>query len=330
MTESRPATGRLPRALLGMAVALGAAQSALVQAAWPERPVRFIVPYAAGGPVEGTIRIFSNTLPKFLGQPIIIEAKAGGNTVIGADFVAKSAPDGYTMLVMSPAHAANPALLGKLPYDSINDFAPVTIMASTTFLMLASPKLPANNIKELVALAKAKAEQLNFGIGGVGTPGHLTAAYFNSLAGTRVTYVPFKGAAPAYVALAAGQIDLLCSSTNGALPFLKAGRMKALGATGLKRESILPDLPTVAEQGFPGFESTQWVGIMAPARTPKAAIDQVHMAFVESLKTAEVHELLYSQGLDAGLQSPEEFGRYYRNEVAKWTKVIVEAGIKPE
>ena len=228
----------------------------VASAAYPDKPVRFVVPYASGGPVEGTIRIFSNSVGKILGQPLLIEAKAGGNTIIGTEYVAKAAPDGYTMLIMSPAHAANPALLGKLPYDSINDFAPVTVLTTTTFIMMTSPNLPANSIRELIALAKSRPGQLNFGIGGVGTPGHLTAAYFNSIAGIKVTYVPFKGAAPAYVALAGGQIDLLCSSTNGVLTLVKSGRVKGLAVTGLKRESVLPDIPTVAELGFPGFEST--------------------------------------------------------------------------
>ncbi len=327
------ANSRCPRGAKAFGVCFGFAcglYAVSALGAYPEKPVRFVVPYAAGGPVEGTIRIFSNSVGKLLGQPLIIEAKAGGNTIIGSEFVAKSPPDGYTMLIMSPAHAANPALLGKLPYDSVNDFSPVTTLTTTSFIIVTSPNLPVNSIKELVALAKSKPGELNFGIGGAGTPGHLTAAYFNSLAGINVTFVPFKGAAPAYVALAAGQIDLLCSSTNGTLPLIKAGRVKALAVTSLKRETVIPDLPTVAETGFAGFESTQWVGVMAPAKTPRPFIDRLYGAFAESLKTAEVQKLMAAQGLSAGGMTPEEFGRYYRSEVAKWTKVIVDAGIKPE
>lgn len=326
-----PASSQGSRKTIGLGLLLALGMCSLPGLAdYPEKPVRFIVPYSAGGPVEGTIRIFSKSVGELLGQPLIIEAKPGANTVIGTDYVAKSPPDGYTMLIMSPAHAASPALLGKLPYDSINDFAPVTLLTSTTFMLMTSPNLPVNSIKELLVLAKRKPAELNFGIGGAGTPGHLTAAYFNNLAGIKVTYIPFKGAAPAYVALAGGHIDLLFSSTNGALPLVRSGRVKALAVSGLKRAAVASDVPTVAEAGFPGFESTQWVGVMARAKTPKAFIDRLYTAFAEALRTSEVQKLMAAQGLDPGGLSPDEFGRYYRSEVAKWTKVIADTGIKAE
>lgn len=296
-------------------------------AAYPEKSIHFVVPFSPGGPVESVMRLVGNSMGKAMGRPVINDYKPGGNSIIGTDYVAKSAPDGYTMLVMTPSLAANPALVEKLPY-SIEDFAPVTLLASTPFMLTANPSLPAADIKELIALAKARPGQLNFAVGGV--PSHLTAELFNSLAGIKVTYVPYKGAGPAFVDLVAGQVNLLFSSSVGSLPFLRGGRLKALAVTGLKRTSVAPDVPTVAESGFPGFESSSWFGIMAPAKTPKAIIDRLQQEIAAALKTPEVAAVLATQGAEPGGASPEEFGRYFRSEVAKLGKVIRDAGIKAE
>jgi tripartite-type tricarboxylate transporter receptor subunit TctC len=315
-----------------MAAALALMLSCLpaARAAYPDKPIHFVVPFTLGGPVESVMRLVGNAIGKTMGQPAIIDVRPGGNSSIGTDYVAKAAPDGYTMLAMSTTHAANPALFANLPYDSIEDFAPVTLLVSTPFMLTAHPSLPASNVKELIALAKSRPGQLNFAIGGIGTSGHLTAELFNGLAGIKVTYVPYKGAGQAFVDLVAGQVQLLFSSSVGSLPYVKNGRLKAFAVTGLKRTAVAPDVPTIAESGFPGFESSSWFGVMAPAKTPRPIIERLQREIAAALKTAEVAAILASQGAEPGGTTPEEFGRYYRSEAAKWGKVIRDAGIKAE
>ncbi|MFH1602590.1 MAG: tripartite tricarboxylate transporter substrate binding protein [Pseudomonadota bacterium] len=315
----------LVRLSVAFVLAAGVQASA---ATYPEKPIHFVVPYSPGGPADSLMRLVGNAIAKTLGQPAIIDIRAGGNSIIGTDYVAKAAPDGYTILAMTTTHAANPALLGKLPYDSMEDFAPITLLASTPFMLTANPSLPVANIKELIALAKSRPGELNFAIGGVGTSGHLTAELFNGLAGVKVTYVPYKGAGPAFVDLVAGHVQLLFSSSVGSLPFVKSGRLKALAVTGLKRTPVAPDVPTVAESGFPGFASSSWFGVMAPAKTPGPIIDRLQQAIAAALKTEEVARVLAGQGAEPGGMAPEEFGKYYRSEAAKWGKVIRDAGIK--
>lgn len=327
--DCRPATGvaRPWRPLVKMLlVGMAVAGTPLSQAAFPEKSVYFVVPFSPGGPVDATMRLVGNAMTKSMGKSVVVDYKAGANSIIGTEFVARSAPDGYTNLVMTPSLAMNPALIDKLPYDSLNDFAPITLLASTPFMLTAHPSLPANSIKELIAFAKTRPGYLNFAVGGV--PSHLTAELFRSSADIKVTFVPYKGAGPAFSDLAAGQVHLLFSSSVGSLPFLKAGKLKALAVTGLQRTSVAPDVPSVAESGFPGFESSSWFGVMTPAKTPRPVVDRLYQEVAAALKTPEVLGILATQGADAGGMKPEEFGSYFRNEYEKWGKVIRSSGVK--
>ena len=295
-------------------------------AAYPERPIHFVVPFAPGGPVDATMRLVGNSMSKTVGKSVVVEYKAGANSVIGTDHVAKSAPDGYTILVMTPSLAINAAIMDKLPYDSLNDFAPITLLAATPFMLTAHPALPANSLKELIAFGRSNPGYLNFAVGGA--PSHLTAELFRSSAEMKVTFVPYKGAGPAFADLVAGQVHLLFSSSVGSLPFVKSGRLKALAVTGPQRTFVAPDVPTVAESGFPGFEASSWFGVMAPARTARPVIDKLQQEIAAALKTPEVVGTLANQGADAGGMAPEEFGAYFRREYEKWGKVIRASGIK--
>ena len=295
-------------------------------AAYPEKAIYFIVPFAPGGPVDATMRLVGNAMSKSVGKSVVVDYKAGANSIIGTEHVAKSAPDGYTILVMTPSLAINAALMDKLPYDSLNDFAPITMLATTPFMLTAHPALPANTIKELIAFGKSKPGYLNFAVGGA--PSQMTAELFRSLADMKVTFVPYKGAGPAFADLVAGQVHLLFSSSVGSLPFIKSGRLKALSVTGLQRTFVAPDVPTVAESGFPGFEASSWFGLMAPAKTAKPIVDKLQQEVAAALKTPEVMSILATQGADAGGMKPEEFGAYFRGEFEKWGKVIRTSGIK--
>ena len=295
-------------------------------AAYPEKAIYFVVPFSPGGPVDATMRLVGNAMSKSMGKSVVVEYKAGANSIIGTEYVAKSAPDGYTMLVMTPSLAMNPALIDKLPYDSLNDFAAITLLASTPFMLTANPALPVNSIKELIAFAKSKPNYLNFAVGGV--PSHLTAELFRSSADIKVTFVPYKGAGPAFSDLVAGQVHLLFSSSVGSLPFLKSGRLKALAVTGLQRTSVAPEVPSVAESGFPGFESSSWFGIMGPGKTPRAVIDRLQQEIAIALKTPDVMSTLATQGADPGGMKPDEFMAYFKAEYEKWGKVIRAAGIR--
>jgi tripartite-type tricarboxylate transporter receptor subunit TctC len=299
-------------------------------AAYPDRPIRFVVPYGAGGPGDTVARVVGTGLSKRLGQPVVLDIRPGASTIVGTEIVARAPGDGYSILTISTTHAVNPALYKKLPYDPVRDFAPVTLMASTPFMLCVNPKLNASSVRELVTLAKAKPGAIAYGSGGTGSSLHLTAELFNTRAGIHMLHVPYKGAGPAFIDLISGQVQVLFSSTVSSLPNMKSGRVRVLAVTSLKRSAAAPDVPTLAESGFPGFESSSWFGVLAPAKTPSAVVLRLQHEIAESLKTPEVGDVLAGLGADPGGMSPEEFGKYFRSEIAKWGKVVRDAKIVAE
>jgi tripartite-type tricarboxylate transporter receptor subunit TctC len=299
-------------------------------AAYPERPIRFVVPYGAGGPGDTVARVVGTGLSKKLGQPVVIDIRPGASTIVGTEIVARAPGDGYSILTISTTHAVNPALYKKLPYDPVRDFAPVTLMAATPFMLCVNPKLSANSVRDLVSLAKAKPGAVAYGSGGTGSSLHLTAELFSGRAGIQMLHVPYKGAGPAFIDLISGQVQVVFSSTVSSLPHMKSGRVRVLAVTSLKRSPAAPDVPTLAESGFPGFESSSWFGVLAPAKTPRAIVLKLQQEIAETLRTAEVHEVLAGLGADAGGMSPEDFGKYFAAEIAKWGKVVRDAKIVAE
>lgn len=304
--------------------------ASVANAAYPERPIRFVVPYSPGGPGDTVTRVVGAGLSKRLGQPVVIDIRPGASTIVGTEIVARAPADGYSILTISTTHAVNPALYKKLPYDPVRDFAPVTLMVSTPFMLCVNPKLPANSVGDLVALAKAKPGGVAYGSGGTGSSLHLTTELFNSRAGIRMLHVPYKGAGPAFVDLASGQVQVVFSSTVSSLPHVKAGRARVLAVTSLKRSAAAPDVPTLAESGFPGFESSSWFGVLAPAKTPSGIVRTLQQEIAQSLKTPEVGEILAALGGEAGGMSPDEFGKYFRAEMTKWGKVVRDAKVVAE
>ena len=301
--------------------------TSVVDAAYPEKPIRFVVPYGAGGPGDAVARLVGTGLAKRLGQSVVIDGRPGASTIVGTEIVAKAPPDGYSILTISTTHAVNPAIYKKLPYDPVRDFAPVTLMVATPFVLCVNPKVPANSVRELIALAKTKPQGLAYGSGGTGSSLHLTAELFSSQAGIRMLHVPYKGAGPAFIDLIGGQVQIVFSSTVSSLPHVKSGQVRALAVTSLKRASAAPDVPTLAESGFPGFESSSWFGVLAPAKTPAEIVLKLQQEIAQVLKTPEVREVLTNLGAEPSGMSPDEFGKYFRAEIAKWGKVVRDANI---
>ena len=295
--------------------------------AYPQKPVRFIVPYGVGGPGDAIGRLLGKQLTERLGQPVVIDNRSGATTIIGTELTAKAPPDGHTLLLISTTHAVNPSLFQNLPYDPLRDFAPVTMVVSTPFMLAVHPSVAANSVAELVALARGNPRLLNYGSSGTGSSIHLTSELLKAAAKIEMTHVPYKGSGPAAIDLMAGQIQVLFSSTVSTLPHVKSGKVRGLAITSLKRAQALPDVPTIAES-YPGFESSSWFGLLLPAKTPKPIIERLLADTRAALKTREVGQAFISQGGEPGGQSPAEFGAYFQSEIKKWAGVIKSAGIK--
>jgi len=316
-------------ALLWSPVA-GAAAAEFSPGGYPVRPIRVVVPSSPGGATDLFGRLAMLPLAERLGQPVVIDNRPGAGSMIGTDLVAKATPDGYTLLVISSSFAINPSMYRKIPFDSIRDFAPVGLLSSYPHLVVVNPALRANSIKELIALAKAKPGTVNFASAGIGTPTQLGAELFKSMAGVDIVHVPYKGGGPALIGLSGGEAQLYIGPIVTLLPYVKAGRLKALAVTSAKRSSVLLDLPTVAEAGLPGFKQDAWNGLVAPARTPRAIINKLHGEVGLVLNMPSIRKRLSAQGVEPGGISSEEFGAMLKDEIAKWAKVIHDAGIRPE
>ncbi|HUQ25000.1 MAG TPA: tripartite tricarboxylate transporter substrate binding protein [Burkholderiales bacterium] len=309
---------------LALASCVAAAQG------FPERPVRLIVPLPPGGSPDTIARVISQGLQGVWSQPVVVENRTGGSQNIGADAVAKSAPDGYTWL-LSPDNvfSVNP-YIGKPPFDPMADFTPVTLLARIQFLLVVNPEVPAKNVKELVAYAKAKPGELNFGSSGNGSPQHLGAAMLQNLTGTNMNHVPYKGAAPAIADLLPGRIQVWIGAANSLLPHIKDSKLRLLASTAPQRFTNLGDVPTVAEAGVPGYSLDPWLGLFMPAKVPADVLAKVNADVAKIVNAPEVKARLASQGIIISTNSPAEFAQFVREDNARWGKVIREAGIKGE
>ncbi len=319
----------MPHAIIyGMAALLLTAVSALHAQTYPAKPVRIVVGFAAGGPTDVTARQLSQKLTEKLGQPVIVEPRTGAGGNIAAEFVAKSPPDGYTLLLPAFAHAVNPSLYANLPFDTEKDFVPIALLTTSANLLAVHPSLPVRNVRELIVLAKAKPGELTYGSAGVASASHLAGELLNSMAGIKLAHIPYKGAAPASIDLVGGHISAAFPSISLALPHAKAGRLRLLGVAGLKRAESLPDLPTIAEAGVPGFEVLSWYGLLAPAGTPADIIVRLNQEVTRGLNEADSLERIRAVGAEPIKSTPAEFNTFLKNEIAKWAKVIRTANVR--
>lgn len=320
---------RLVRAISALVIVLASASSALAQN-WPNRPIRMVVPYTPGGYTDLMARLVGQKISDALGQPVIFENKPGANAIIGTDVVAKAAPDGYTFGTVIAAHAVNATLNPKLPYDTQKDLTYVSLMSSAPLIMIAHPSLPASNIKELIALAKAKPGDLNFASSGVGAAAHLTMEMFKSRTGIDMQHIPYKGTAGALQDIVGGRINVMFDIVGPLMPQVRSGNAKAIAVTAKERIPAAPDVPTMAEQGVPDFVSGTWAGIIAPAGLPKEILDRVSAEAKKALADPAMKEKLAEQGIVAVGSTPEEFRVFVDEEILRWRKVITDANIKME
>ena len=304
--------------------------SCAAQGSYPSKPVRFIVPFAPGGGTDIVARVVAQRLNQAWGRAIIVDNRPGAGSTLGTDIAAKAPADGYTMLLSSISLAFNASLYKSLPFDPTRDLAPVTLVAIQPNMLVTNPRLPAQSVKELLALAKQKPGSIKFASGGNGSGPHLATELLKMSAGIELTHVPYKGTGPALTDLLAGQVDMMIAVTASALPHVRAGKLRALAVTGEARSAVAPDIPTLAEGGVPGYEFKTWYGIQVPARTPSAMIDVLNQKVTEVLARSDVLEQLSAVGLDARASSPRDFGVLIDSEIRKWAKVVKASGAKIE
>ena len=304
--------------------------AAVAQQSYPAKSIRFIVPFPPGGSTDPLARIIGQRLAEAWGQQVIVDNRPGGNTIIGTEAVARSAPDGYTILYAGSTHIINSLLFRNLPYDSIKDFAPVTSLTRSQYVLVLHPSVPANNLQEFIALAKSKPGQLDYGTSGTGNPNHLAMELFSQMTGIKLQHVPYKGAAPAVVDLLSGRVQVFCSVPISFIPYIQSGKLKAIGITGDARSPALPQVPTFAEAGLPAFAPQGWGGVAAPAGTPKAVIDKLAAEIARILSLPDTREKLIAQGHDPFITTPEQFVALWHADLAKYAKIISTAKIKIE
>ena len=298
---------------------------------YPSKPLRVVITFPAGGPTDVIVRLVTQRLTDAWGHPVIIDNRGGAGGIVGTEVVARAAPDGYTFLVgTAGGMTINPALHANLSYDSFRDFAPVGMLVMNPQILIAHPSVAAKTVRELVQIAKDRPGQLNFGSAGSGTATHLGLELLKLSTGMQAVHVPYKGGAPALTDLIGGQIQLLWLSIPSVLPHVKAGRIRALAVSTLKRSASAPDVPTVAESGYPGFEYANWNALFAPAKTPQAHVRKINALVVQALNEPDIAQKLTAQGADPAPGTPEELGRYMRIDYERWQKVISSAGIKPQ
>ena len=311
------------------AVVLCCVPAVALAQAYPSKPVRLIVGFAPGGPNDIVARGLAQKLSEQTSQQFIVENRAGANTAVATEYVARALPDGYIVMFVSPGHATNPSLM-KLNFDSMRDFAFVTQVADAQNLVVVHPSLPVRSIKELIAFAKARPGEINYGSSGAGSTGHLSTELFQLMTGTKMVHIPYKGAGPALIELLAGQHVLYFGNIAGIIGYVRSNRMRALAVTGEKRSPSVPDVPTVIEAGVPGFVVTAFYGIALPAKAPRGIVDKLNSEVVRALKTADFNARLRDHGTDPVGSTPEQYTVFMQNEIAKWAKVIKAAGIKGE
>jgi tripartite-type tricarboxylate transporter receptor subunit TctC len=297
--------------------------------AYPTKPIRVLVGFPPGGGTDMLARSMGIELSKALGQPVVIDNKGGANGVIATAELAKAAPDGHTLMMTISSHVTNVLLYPKLSYE-LKDFQPISLVATSPFVLLAHPSFPPNTVQELVALAKKEGRKVNFGSPGAGSTQHLSVELMDVMAGIEMTHIPYKGGAPALNDLLAGQVPLMFLTTVQSLPYLKDKRVKALAVSTAKRTPVLPDVPTIAESGVPGYESDVWFGFIAPAGTPQPIVDRLHAEIVRIVKTPEMQKNFAQQGAEAVGNTPDQFAKLIRDEHTKWAALIKRTGIKAE
>ena len=323
-------TSNLGLLTLALAALLGAGAGAAAAQSYPAKPIRLVVPFPAGGGIDAVARLLAPKLSESLGQPVVVDNRVGASGTVGTESVARAAPDGHTLLATFASHAQNASLYSKLGYDTVKDFAPITLIATVPNILVVTPALPVKTIKELIALAKKHPGEILYASIGNGTPSHLSAELFNSMAGVKMTHVPYKGAAPSIIALISGETQLTFTTVLVAMPHVKSGRLRALGVASLQRAAVLPDVPAIDEAGVRGYESNAWYGLLAPAKTPQPVLDQLHRETIKVLQLADVRDNLKSQGAEPVGDTPREFGALINAEIEKWRKVVQATGTKAD
>ncbi len=321
---------------LGLALALAVAAPAgwqapaAAQQAYPVKPVRIISIFPPGGGNDLLSRTVAQKLSENLKQQVIVENRPGANGIIGTEAAARAAPDGYTIVLIPSGHAVNATLYKKLPYDSIKDFTPITLIGSSPLVLAVHPSMPVKNVKDLIALAKARPGQLTYASSGVGASGHLAGAMFETMTGTKMVHIPYRGMALAVSDIIGGQVYMTFGTSLSVVPHVRTGRLRALAMTGAQRSPAYPELPTMAESGVPGYEASLWYGFAGPARMPPEIVQRLNSEIVAVLALPEIRERLTGQGVDVRTTTPEEFARLLVSDLAPWAKVVERAGVKAE
>ena len=315
------------RALL-VVVACAAATAFAQQ--YPNRAVRWVVPVAPGGSPDVLARALAPRLSELLGQPVVVDNRAGGNAMIGAELVARAPADGYTLLLATGQHTVTPGLVKKMPYDIIGDFAPIALIMQASQLLTVHPAVPAKSVRELIAVAHSKPGRLNYGSGGLGSAAYMSGELFKSMAKVEMAHISYKGAGPALIDLLGGHLDLMFPAILSSAPYHKAGRLRGLGVTSARRHPSLPEIPTIAEAALPGYQAGSWYGILAPAGTPRDIVIRLNAAVVKLVNASDIREALIAQGGDPETGTPEELARLMKEEIARSAQIVRAAGVKPE
>ena len=315
------------RGLIGLGLLMSALAPLYAQTTYPARPVKIIVPFATGGPADNYARFIAQRLSDALGQSFVIDNKPGAGSIIGTDLAAKAAPDGYTLLMMSNTHTVNETLISNKPFQLMRDFVAVAPVNYSDLVLVANPSVPANNLKDLLKLAKERPGKLNYASSGTGTPYHTAGELFKSMSGVYLVHIPYRGSSGARTDLIGGQVDLMFDAVTTMTEQVRAGKVKAIATTGRFRSDVMPDVPTVNESGVPGYEASIWLGLMAPKGTPKAIVDRLNEAISKIVGQAEVKQLWSRQGAVPMVMTPEAFDKYTRDDIAQWARVIKRAGI---
>ena len=317
----------------GILTAVLAAAFAVTAAAaddYPSRPVKIVVPFAAGGPADVYARYLADRLQKSMGQPFVIENRPGGGSIVGTEVVAKSAPDGYSLLLMSNTHTVNESLMPQKPFVLMRDFVPVSPINESDLVLVVNPTVPAKTLKDLIALAKAQPGKLNYASSGPGTPYHMAGELFKAMAGVDIVHVPYKGSSGARTGVLGGQVEMMFDAVTVMNEHVKAGQVRALATSGKARSKVMPDVPTVSEAGVPGYEAVIWLGIMAPKGTPAAIVNRLNAEIRKIVARPDVRDEWAKQGAVGMLMTPEEFSRYAADDIVKWERIVKLSGAKPD
>jgi len=322
--------GNAARLAIAAGIACLAASGAAQAQAYPTKPVRMIVPFAPGGGTDVIARHLAAGLTESLKRQVIVDNRAGANGIIGSEIVARAPADGYTLLFVSSPHSVNPSMYAKLPYDTLRDFSPVSLVATSPYVLVIHPSLPVRDVKAFVALAKKRPGEILYASGGSGSSAHLTAELFNQMAGVKLREVPFKGAGPALIAVLSGEVAAVFGNALTVKPHIQSGRLRALGIASGKRSDSAPDLPTIAESGVPGFRSDAILGVLAPARTPRPVIDTLNAEIHKVMRQGTTVDTMRGMAVDIALGTPEEFGQLIESEMHRWGKLVRALNLKPE